>query len=119
MSSDRQPSFVSSSSASRQNSGENEDVTWLDFLRTAGGTTPLERSPSADRKRRRHAGSSPERRAIPHHSTLTARRPSDRNYGVRASGSSREQAIDLTASSRENPVDLTGAPQRPRMAGAG
>ena len=94
------PLSPSSSRPPRPPNGNN-DISWLEFLRTAGGTAPADRSASADRKRR-HAGSSPERRAIPHHPAFTQRRPSAMLTGG-AAGSSRENAIDLTSPPRQRP----------------
>lgn len=72
-------------------------MTWLDFLRTAGGTVRNEDNYNytlPDRKRR-HAGSSPERRGYPYpvyNPSVTGRRPSGLSTVLQplTAGSSRE-----------------------------
>ncbi|KAM3424832.1 hypothetical protein BST61_g6812 [Cercospora zeina] len=114
------------------------DLSFLDFLRSAGGTVPnshdhssssqqqrqRQRLPfeqqrqnsgdSAERKRR-HTGSDPERRNYPY-PTYTAARPSGVRGGdgspSRQAGGSRENAIDLTSSSP--PSSLMARPGYPR-----
>lgn len=120
-----------------QRPSEADDVTWLDFLRTAGGTVPADNNTSSTERKRRHAGSSPERRGYPYtayapNTAMTGRRPSGMNMaGV--PGSSRENAIDLTSPPRRPPQERTQMPQpasrtfeemmasrpRPRYSGAG
>ncbi|EME45991.1 hypothetical protein DOTSEDRAFT_70113 [Dothistroma septosporum NZE10] len=99
-----------------------DDVTWLDFLQTAGGTVPADPHPrnqdrqnSAERKRR-HTGSEPERRSYPYPGRpSTNLEPSSRSIGQQ--GNSRGTPIDLTSSparsSRETAIDLDTTPSRP------
>ncbi|KAK3716517.1 hypothetical protein LTR37_006413 [Vermiconidia calcicola] len=92
------------SSSSRPRASNDDDLTWLDFLRTAGAERSSNTSTSQERKRR-HAGSSPERRGYPYPSynpALVGRRPSGMS-AVQA-GSSRDNAIDLTSSPGGGPV---------------
>jgi hypothetical protein len=102
-----QPSSTSSSQAQPDNSN---DLTWLDFIRTAGGAAPAEHpsisrtstSSSQDRKRR-HAGSSPERRyPYPNFNpgNFTGRRPSGMSLSNSMAGNSRDAPIDLTSPPR-------------------
>lgn len=88
----------------------NEDISWLDFLRSAGGTVPGESNStsSSDRKRRHTGTQEPQRRAYPY--PVASRRPSGMsdNSGDRSAN----------GANRDNPVDLT-TPPRPRPSGAG
>jgi len=103
---------MSESSSSRGPSGlrrdQEDEVSWLDFLRTAGGTAPLEPSNSSDRKRR-HTGTEPQRReyAYPTHpasmSNTAGWRPSGPNT-TRYTGATAETAIDLTTPPRTRPA---------------
>ncbi|KAK4504247.1 hypothetical protein PRZ48_005163 [Zasmidium cellare] len=81
-----------------------DDLTWLDFLRTAGGTVrddprpqQLDRTDSAERKRR-HTGSEPQRRTQPH-PYQSYNRPSAPSASSQL-GNSLETAIDLTTPPR-------------------
>lgn len=89
-----------------QRSSETNDVTWLDFLRTAGGTVPAENYASSGDRKRRHAGSSPERRGYPYaayaaNNSMTGRRPSGMSIAG-APGSSSDNVIDLTTPPRSH-----------------
>ncbi|CAK1357794.1 unnamed protein product [Cercospora beticola] len=127
----------------RQDDGQTgqhgNDLSFLDFLRSAGGTVPIshdhsssssqqqrqrqnlpfeqQRQNSGDsaERKRRHTGSDPERRNYPY-PTYTAR-PSGVRGGdgspPRLAGGSREHAIDLTSSSP--PSSLMARPGYPRM----
>ncbi|KAK5122651.1 hypothetical protein LTR85_003914 [Meristemomyces frigidus] len=117
----RQPSSASgytrresASSVSRRRTTEQEenDASWSEFLRTAGGTAPDHRANSADRKRR-HTGSESERRnySYPYPAQLSGpvqRRPSAMSSGSQH-GVKRDTAIDLTTPPRARPA----APGRP------
>lgn len=115
-----QPSSSSAAASNRRQASshrqnEVDDLTWLDFLRTAGNTAP-DRSASADRKRR-HTGASPERRNYPHpahHAASISRRPSGMSAGSQVGGS-RETAIDLVSPTIQRAV----VPSRPSAEGGG
>ncbi|KAK4542877.1 hypothetical protein LTR36_006066 [Oleoguttula mirabilis] len=107
-------------SASRRPDDENDsdndtDVSWLDFLRAAGATTAAgDRATSADRKRR-HTGSEPERRnySYPYPAAQTSgpapapRRPSAMSASSQV-GVTRDTAIDLTTPPRPRPAAPSG-----------
>lgn len=104
------PRRTTTSSSHADHSALQNDIDWLDFLRTAGGTVPTDprpqpqdRSSSWERKRR-HTGSEPERRDYPYpnHNGRSAD-PRLRGEGSSSgrrdgSGNSLETAIDLTMS---------------------
>jgi len=126
MSDPRYPASSSNSIARRTSSfqrpDEASDVTWLDFLRTAGGTVP-ESSDTADRKRRR-AGTSPERRAYPYagpnmSSGTAYRRSSGIQDTQRPAGSSLQNVIDLVTPPRERSTVESGDDTRRSSAGGG
>lgn len=98
---------------------DEDDLTWLDFLRTAGHTVPppppppSNREHSADRKRR-HPGSSPERRSYPNPPSYNAsmsgaaeRAQSGTGAVPQPQGSSVNTAIDLTSPPRPRPTVIT------------
>ena len=113
MSSDqRQPSSSSRPNPPARIPSEADDVTWSDFLRTAGGTTPLDPSNSADRKRRHTGGvGSPEERRYPYHLGFAAGRRAHPGMNTRTAGA----RGDTTG----NPVDIASParyrPQRPQV----
>ncbi|KAF7190484.1 Zinc finger FYVE domain-containing protein 21, partial [Pseudocercospora fuligena] len=91
---------------------QNDELSFLDYLRTAGGTVRdnrpglpdrRENRDSADRKRR-HTGSEPQRREYPY-PTYNGR-PSD------IQGSARFPSQD--GNSRDTAIDLTSSPGQPR-----
>lgn len=98
----RRPSSPSSSQARRP--GDVDDVTWLDFLRTAGGRVPMDRSNSSERKRPHTGTVSPERRNYPHpeHPPAFSGRRSPTTYDSAPFGTS------------TNPVDLIWPPRERR-----
>jgi len=98
------------STSPTQRPTEASDLSWLDFLRSAGGTAPSDRSVSADRKRRR-AGTSPERRSynyqVVHNGAsrnITERRSSGMMDTQGPAGSTLQTAIDLTTPPRPTPI---------------
>ena len=85
-------------SSGSQRAPENDNLSFLDFLRSAGGTAnEADRSSSRERKRR-HTGTEPQRRDYPY---PTASR--------RTSGTSSTAGTE--GSSGDNPVDLTTPPR--------
>ena len=103
-----------SSMPAPSNQGNNgEEVTWLDFLRTAGGTAPSDSLPPIGvfnqiERKRRHTGSEPERRnyAYPHYNPAGAALSSQLSAAA-----STANVVGSTGSSRDNAVDLTISPR--------